>query len=123
MNVQHTPGPWLYRPEQHDDWGVVRSGRNWICQAKDPRAATERDFAEHRKAGTDPWEANARLIAAAPDLLKALEPFAKASEIRLCGGDHWTDDKSIQGTDISFHITLGHLRAAYAAIAKSTGAA
>lgn len=21
-----TPGPWLYRPHEHDDWGVVRGG-------------------------------------------------------------------------------------------------
>lgn len=48
---------------------------------------------------------------------EALEPFAKAANIRLCGDDdHWTDEKSIQGTDIAFHIKFGDLRRARAAL-------
>lgn len=63
----HTPGPWSYRSQPHDDWGVVRAGRNWICQAKDPRRIDDEALAEHRRSKTDPWEGNARLISAAPD--------------------------------------------------------
>lgn len=56
------------------------------------------------------------------DAMKAaLLPFARAAQIRLCGGDHWTDDKSIQGTDVAFHITFGDLRAALTAMGNTDG--
>lgn len=85
--AKFTPGPWAYRPELHDDWGVVRAGRFWICQAKDPNVCSDEQLAQHRAAKTDPWEANAHLIAAAPELyevlalcvaeLEATDPFSK----------------------------------------------
>ena len=68
----HTPGPWFYRPHQYTDWGEVYAGQFRICQARDPLAMGHELLKLHRQAGTDPWEANARLIAAAPDLLEAL---------------------------------------------------
>jgi hypothetical protein len=71
MTDKHTPGPWSYRSQPHDDWGVVRAGRFIICQARDPDVYESADLDAHRRAKTDPWEANARLIAAAPDLLSA----------------------------------------------------
>lgn len=69
--AKFTPGPWQYRPNRFDDWGTVRAGEDFICQAKHPHYAEE-VLAEHRRLETDPWEANARLIAAAPDLYEAL---------------------------------------------------
>lgn len=86
--VQHTPGPWLYRPDKYDDWGVVRTERGgFICQAKDGSWPGEGpDLDTHRRAGTDPYEANARLIAAAPDwiapatLLLAIEDEAQITD-------------------------------------------
>jgi len=80
----HTPGPWLYRPEKYDDWGTVRAapdaeGRMFhICQARNP-AILHADYDKYRESGTDPFEANARLIAAAPELLGALEDIASAT--------------------------------------------
>lgn len=71
-----TPGPWSYRSQEYDDWGVVRGKRTdqdcwapFVCQARDSRVD---DIGENaaRREGRDPWEANARLIAAAPDLAK-----------------------------------------------------
>src|SRR3546814_17595280 len=44
-----------------------------ICQASNPYALDDVTLNAHRRAKTDPWEANARLIAAAPDLLEALQ--------------------------------------------------
>ena len=67
-----TPGEWLYRPLEFDDWGIVRAGRSIICQARDPRASSEEALSEYRHAGTDPWEANARFIAAARTAIPAL---------------------------------------------------
>lgn len=63
-----TPGPWAYRPTQYDDWGTVRAGEWFLCQAKDPRHLEDDHLNSCRKNGCDPWEANARLIAMAPDL-------------------------------------------------------
>lgn len=60
------------------------------------------------------------LFAAAADeierLRAALEPFAKAAEVKLCGGDYWTSEKTIQGTDVAFYITFGDLRDAATAL-------
>lgn len=55
----------------------------------------------------------------ADEMREALEPFAKAADIRLCG--QWRDDQSIQATDVCWHITFGHLRRARAALAKARG--
>lgn len=60
MKTQHTKGPWW-----HDDDGFITSGHgdNYITIA-DPNCS---------KLDIDEREANARLIAAAPDLLNAIE--------------------------------------------------
>ena len=62
-----TPGQWSYRPDQLDDWGIVRAGLFVICQARDPRYMDEEYLKQCREDRRDPWEANARLIAAAPE--------------------------------------------------------
>jgi hypothetical protein len=49
---------------------VTNAAGEFIAQAKDPEARDEATMAKHRAAGTDPWEANGRLIAAAPELLE-----------------------------------------------------
>ena len=73
MPNNFTPGPWEYRTGQSYDWGWVTTATGeFIAQAKDPRARDDRTLDAHRVAKTDPWEANARLIAAAPKMLEAL---------------------------------------------------
>jgi hypothetical protein len=80
MSTGFTPGPWLYRPHEYDDWGYVRCQPDdvlkmggIICQARDPAVSDEEQLNEHRRNGTDPWAANAHLIAAAPSLYEALK--------------------------------------------------
>ena len=116
VKAAHTPGPWAYRPQKYDDWGYVRGAQRddgfypFICQAKDSRA-TEADENEARKNGTDPWEANARLIAAAPDLLEALEAMLAHSGVADAGADM---------KDAEDHAAESKARAA---IAKAKGGA
>ena len=81
---------WAYRPKEHDDWGIVRLAQpdenGWqrvICQAS--YFASPEELTQHRINGTDPAEANARLIAAAPDLLTELE-YAVRLLAPLMGG-------------------------------------
>ena len=98
MGEKFTPGPWAYRPHEHDDWGIVRApvteqGQfmgGIICQARDPEALGETTLALHRAHGTDPWEANARLIAAAPGLVEALRKLL-AMEITAFYAEQWDD--------------------------------
>lgn len=70
-----TPGAWAYRPDEYDDWGLVKGPlrefgnyeppfimRGVIGQFRDPDARDEDTLNAHRRAGTDPWQANAALI-------------------------------------------------------------
>ena len=94
MNTQHTPGPWkvtgLYVREQ--DGGLV---------------ASINDLWHDQKTPTAEKNANARLIAAAPDLLALAYDFGQM----LTGMDPYTvDDASIMRDKIK------------AIIARATGA-
>lgn len=59
----------------------------------------------------------ARLRAENEALREALEPFAKAADIRLCGD--WRDDQHFGRTDVQFYLTFGDLRRARAALKGS----
>lgn len=76
MESKHTPGPWFV-PE-----GPYISGLSVEVQGNDaavlcPGSGGARSYTnticDVTWSGTDEWEANARLIAAAPDLLDALD--------------------------------------------------
>ena len=91
---QHTPGPWAYivpdgyvvrHPQIYSDFGPVANA-TWLGENK-----------------LDQLKANARLIAAAPELLEALEEIVSAAD-----GDGWSQLDA-------------DLRKARAAIAKATG--
>lgn len=88
-----TPGEWAYRPDEYDDWGIVKSAprevgnydppfimRGVIGQFRDPDARDEDTLKEHRRNGTDPWYANASLIVAARNSLPAM--IAEIRELR-----------------------------------------
>lgn len=76
---KHTPEPWFV--EKRSQWGVLahelpRGGaRRRIAVCGSPRA-----YADSVLDGED--EANARLIAAAPEMLAALQDIVKRNEIQ-----------------------------------------
>ena len=97
MSTQHTAGPWIYDAE--DNLILTHDGRvllEWV-----PRS-------NHAKSGgttVAERNANGRLVAAAPDLLQALEELAELAA--RC--DSWQS------------FPTAPLEKAYAAIAKATG--
>ena len=72
MSTQHTPGPWLTN-ESTEHWGRVNVT---VCAA-----FTANEIATAWQGTTEVNRANARLIAAAPELLMALIQMLDAYEI------------------------------------------
>ena len=108
MTAQHTPGPWVVGPV--DDTVVTHLGADG---RRYEVAAVEGDYND-----PDQWpvmEANARLIAAAPDLLEAAKQAlwhigSDDDRLAMADADKWKTDE---------WQAAGLLRAA---IAKATGA-
>jgi hypothetical protein len=99
---QHTPGPWVVKPPG----SVV--GHEASCAVKEPSAS---DWVATVQVSNVPeWEANARLIAAAPDLLAALDGIVVLAEFGWLHCHPGVRDEN-----------LARVRAARAAIAKATG--
>jgi hypothetical protein len=59
--LKHTPGPWIYDPNDRDDLQVKNEKGNRLADVIDNRAFT-----------LNQCQANAKLIAAAPDMIKAI---------------------------------------------------
>ena len=76
MSVPHTPGPWLVTADEDDEEG-------YSVTVADALFDTVAQLTPQRKDGEE--LANARLIAAAPDLLELARQYA--SECAECGGD------------------------------------
>lgn len=95
----HTPGPWRYLPEN----GSPTTGQHMIAGGKPGYLAEVRDC------GSGDIKANARLIAAAPDLLEALRATLRCLE--------WHEQRHGVGMDAKA------VKDARAAIAKATGEA
>jgi len=92
----NTPGPWTIETiPDHDTW--IRAGEEYICAVDQSGCPTETDIAD------------ARLIAAAPDLLAALTELLKIVETQRWS-QPWPGRPHAQA------------EAARAAIAKATGA-
>lgn len=70
MQTQHTPGPWRYVREN----GSPTTGQHMIAGAKPGYVAEVRDC------GSGDVAANGRLIAAAPELLEALQLVLDTAE-------------------------------------------
>lgn len=79
-----TPGEWSYRPLKYDDWGTIRGGRLeddeigacWPLVAMSKPLWKDYDFDAHRRAKTDPMEANGRFIVALVNAYRAGELVA-----------------------------------------------
>lgn len=86
MNAQHTPGPWF----------VVQNGHycdiNTGPEIWDPSIAET--CASKHGWGADVESANAHLIAAAPDLFKALETLVKQADAHNIEGAFWDDARA-----------------------------
>ena len=95
------------------------SPERYLSILQSSMARVQRDSEQIRAARwADYRRLTARATAAEAKLAKAkeaLEPFKKASEIRLCG--EWRDDQRFAQTDVGFHLTFGDLRRAASVLA------
>lgn len=89
--MSHTPGPWIHAPLS--DAIITPRG---VAVAEPPDGYDE-----------EQWQADAALIAAAPDLLDALKALRKNVDVDLSG--YWTES------------TSNFMQQADAAIAKAEG--
>ena len=128
-----TEGPWRYRPNKFDDWGVVRAPSEYfVLQAKAGRHLTDEEVADHFARKTDPYAANAlfavasrtampsliaevrRLRALVADRAAVVEECAVAAELaELPAHFQWGDDAMEQ-------FNFGKKRAAIAIRALAT---
>jgi hypothetical protein len=108
MKTSHTPGPWTVGNPEGKTFYIMVGGHTEIANLPHCRAMSESSYAIEDNSER---EANARLIAAAPYLLVALEGlFEQCSMVHK----HWGDGSNAKEADAA-------IAAARAAIAKATG--
>ena len=105
MSTKHTPGPWTAdKLQDRDTFNIFANGFvSAMCQVSRMENST-------RSTSGNETAANARLIAAAPDLLEALQDLFGADMEHVLMGDGKDDQ-------------IEAIAKARAAIAKATGAA
>jgi len=98
--TNHTPGPWYLRTNRHTD----SQGNSWGWLDAAPPGGQQRTIPGVNVTWTDGsiTKANARLIAAAPEMLAACEAFVVA----------WEKSHQLEKTDVA-------MRMARIAIAKA----
>jgi hypothetical protein len=103
MNNKHTPGPWIY----DETWGLIHDARK---SAQGPHESAAEICAIHagRTGKRDESKANARLIAAAPELLAALQTMVEQAGCYMDDGEATKEE-------------MNAMDAARAAIAKAKG--
>jgi hypothetical protein len=113
--TKFTPGPWEYYA-----YLVYAPGPNGanICAISEPRATTAVQYTRVAIGSPDSAEvvANATLIAEAPAMYGALEPFAREAAIFMPGGSlaHLADDDGAS-------VPIGTLRRAFVALQRARG--
>lgn len=95
---KHTPGPWHVHAVDESPWYVIEANNGFVAQCDDDGCLITKQDATH----------NARLIAAAPDLLEALGAFVEQAT-------------KVEGFPASYEPYSGALVLARAAIAKAKG--
>ena len=106
MTTQHTPGPWTFEGDHtHRSFNIRQLGHLIGTSDQAKHICTINNRPPHVLANRDPGiaEANARLIAAAPELLAVLKKWATFAH------DNYTDE------DITWLVEMR------AAIAKAEG--
>ena len=86
MTAQHTPGPWSVKPEEVDRAYIRVRGTHLGGRFKIANVLTPNYEGSHPREA-DETRANARLIAAAPELL-AVVIHAR----NVLPNEHWADD-------------------------------
>lgn len=118
---KHTPGPWHTVPYGDGDDTVICSDAAGNFRIAFMAVPGCRDQQERRKEFAE-IKANARLIAASPELLEALRPFAAIAEHDISESE--ADEDLFRPVSKYNHaplLTVGDFRRALAAIAKATG--
>ena len=110
MAEKHTPGPWHFVPEnaglmQDHGYGLLYGEPDSWGWEKNLYVSVGCSGNVERKLGKGAAEANARLIAAAPELLEALEEIRRVGDDKLAFRSEW----------------LAAVTKADAAISKATG--
>ena len=105
MDTKHTPGPWS-------------TDHTYVEHVFDSEGTRVADCETMRGPGVD--EANARLIAAAPDMLQALRPLDIVWLDHPVLRDELVVPLSVRGSSFYAEITVGELRAIRDALRKAT---
>ena len=118
---KHTPGPWWPNMNSVGGW-EVRTRRdkdegdpraNYGCDYGAGICGSIGDHTESRTSGNE--EANAHLIAAAPDLLEALDIIVCNAVLQ--------PDAAMSGATDCYAVPIDDIEAARAALAKARGVA
>lgn len=103
MTTKHTPGPWYVGSGTYEGRNIYS-----VASVTDDEGFTYQPIvASAEDDGIKCWDANARLIAAAPDLLEALQRIA--------------DGQEMSGVFTFADVVLRYQEIARAAIARATG--
>lgn len=88
MNTKHTPGPWIYKFNKTREKYKI-DGLRWEGFAR--VYAHTRDAITGKITNQEEGEANARLIAAAPELLEALQLALKTLKLNHQFFSEWPE--------------------------------
>lgn len=86
-----TPTPWSYHQDKYDDWGWIHGPDGSLAAVA--RSSGEYDADEHRRNGTDPYEANARLIVEAVNSHASLKARIQVLESALRGWQAFAEEE------------------------------
>lgn len=108
MNTTHTPGPWAIHTHEGAPYIVAEHGKGWknptICNLYDDVTPEDSVTIGAWIEAHDNAVSNARLIAAAPDLLAVLQELEESAA-------YWSE----------YDVPLGLVDRMRSAIAKATG--